>query len=185
MTWPTVIAIDNSGVVPTVTESGVKSIFYRGRHLVSYNATDEAGNDKTCKFFVTVEGKTKMLMTLFFEVCLSLVGGNCIKVLWLFSLNIVLKCQTLTPPVNGFIDGTCDNSYGSTCSIHCNDGYNLLGAENLTCEARSGQITGYWDNAVPVCKGNETRSLSSREKAIAGATKIVCLVLKFPYFDVA
>ena len=105
-----------------------------------------------------------------------LFGGNCIKVLWLFSLNIVLKCQTMTPPLNGFIDGNCANSYGSTCSIHCNNGYNLLGAENLTCEARSGQITGYWDNAVPVCRGNETRSLSSREKAIAGAKKIVCLV---------
>ena len=37
-----------------------------------YNATDEAGNDKTCKFFVTVEGKTKKLMAMFFEVYLSL-----------------------------------------------------------------------------------------------------------------
>ena len=72
MTWPTVIATDNSDVVPTVTKSGVKSIFYRGRHLVSYNATDEAGNYKTCKFFVTVEGKTEELMPMFFEVCFSL-----------------------------------------------------------------------------------------------------------------
>ena len=72
MTWPTVIATDNSGVVPTVIKSGVKKIFYRGRHLVSYNATDDAGNDKTCKFFVTVEGKTKRFMSMFFEVCLSL-----------------------------------------------------------------------------------------------------------------
>ena len=94
----------------------------------------------------------------------------------LYFFNIVLKCQTLTPPLNGFIDGNCDNSYGSTCSIHCNDGYNLLGAENLTCEARSGQITGYWDNAVPVCRGNETRSFSSPEKAIESAAKIVGLV---------
>ena len=72
MTWPTVIATDNSGVVPTVTKSGVKNIFYRGRHLVSYNASDDAGNDKTCKFFVTIEGKTKKFMSMFFEVCLSL-----------------------------------------------------------------------------------------------------------------
>ena len=71
-TWPTVIATDNSGVVPTVTKSGEKRIFYRGRHLVSYNATDEAGNYKTCTFFVTVEGKTAEMMPMFFDVCLSL-----------------------------------------------------------------------------------------------------------------
>ncbi|XP_068689881.1 uncharacterized protein [Montipora foliosa] len=127
-TWPTVIATDNSGVVPTVTKSGEKSIFYRGRHLVSYNATDKAGNYKTCAFFVNVE---------------------------------VLKCQTLLPPLNGFIDGYCDNSYGSTCSMRCNDGYNLIGAENVTCEARSGHITGYWDNAVPVCKVRRCSSLEA------------------------
>lgn len=39
--------------------------------------------------------------------------------------------------------------------MKCNDGYNLLGAENITCEAKPGHITGYWDNAVPVCKGKE------------------------------
>ena len=72
VTWPTVIATDNSGAVPTLTKTGVKNIFYRGRHLVSYKATDEAGNYKTCKFFVTVEGKIKELMFTFFEVCLSL-----------------------------------------------------------------------------------------------------------------
>ena len=72
MSWPSVIATDNSGVVPTVTKSGVKNMFFRGKHLVSYNATDEAGNFKACKFFVTVEGKTKELMPTFFEVCLSL-----------------------------------------------------------------------------------------------------------------
>ena len=83
MTWPTVIATDNSDILPTVTKSGMKSIFYRGRHLVSYNATDEAGNDKTCKFFVTVEGKTKKLVAMFFEVCLSL----------LTLVETVLKCS--------------------------------------------------------------------------------------------
>ena len=71
-----------------------------------------------------------------------------------FYFVLVLKCQTLRPPLNGFIDGNCDNSYGSTCTMRCNDGYNLIGVENVTCEARLGHITGFWDNAVPVCKGN-------------------------------
>ncbi|XP_015761109.1 PREDICTED: sushi, von Willebrand factor type A, EGF and pentraxin domain-containing protein 1-like isoform X1 [Acropora digitifera] len=128
VTWPAVVANDNSGAVPTLTKSGVKNIFYRGRHLVSYKATDEAGNYKTCKFFVTVE---------------------------------VLKCQILLPPLHGFIHGNCDNSFGSTCSMRCNDGYNLIGAENVTCEAASGHITGYWDNVVPVCT---VRRCSSLEK---------------------
>ena len=37
--------------------------------------------------------------------------------------------------------------------MECNDGYNLLGAESITCEAEPGHITGYWDRPVPVCKG--------------------------------
>ena len=91
-----------------------------------------------------------------------LVGGNHIKGLGLLSFFffLVLKCQTLLPPLNGFIDGKCDNSYGSTCSIRCSDGYNLIGAENITCEAASGHVTGYWNNAVPVCKGKLWDSLT-------------------------
>ena len=70
----------------------------------------------------------------------------------------VLRCQTLLPPLNGFIVGDCDNSYGSTCRMSCDDGYNLLGAENVTCEARAGHITGYWDDPVPVCKGKQSKT---------------------------
>lgn len=58
MTWSTVIATDNSGVAPSVTRRGVKSNYHIGRHFVTYNATDEAQNYKTCTFYVTVEGKT-------------------------------------------------------------------------------------------------------------------------------
>jgi len=57
VTWPPVIAIDNSDVTPKVVSSGVSNIYYIGRHQVMYNASDEAGNYKLCKFYVTVEGK--------------------------------------------------------------------------------------------------------------------------------
>lgn len=65
---------------------------------------------------------------------------------------IVLRCQMLFPPLNGFVEGECDNTYGSTCKMMCNDGYNLLGSDILTCLKKPGHITGYWDNPVPVCK---------------------------------
>lgn len=58
----------------------------------------------------------------------------------------------LFPPLNGFVEGECDNTYGSTCKMMCNDGYNLLGSDILTCLKKPGHITGYWDNPVPVCK---------------------------------
>ena len=66
----------------------------------------------------------------------------------------VLRCQILHHPLNGFLVGDCDNSYGSTCRMSCNAGYNLLGSENLTCLNKPGHITGYWDKPVPVCKSN-------------------------------
>ena len=58
--WSPVVATDNSGMVPRVTEYGVPTAnrFYQGRHQVTYNASDTAGNYKVCVFFVTVEGKT-------------------------------------------------------------------------------------------------------------------------------
>lgn len=57
ITWPPVVATDNSGIRPNVTSSGVESRYYKGKHEVVYNATDEKGNYKICRFYVTVEGK--------------------------------------------------------------------------------------------------------------------------------
>ncbi|KAJ7360016.1 hypothetical protein OS493_019104 [Desmophyllum pertusum] len=53
--WPPVVVTDNSGLVPSVTSTGAMSIYYKGKHVVMYNASDEAGNYKICKFHVTVE----------------------------------------------------------------------------------------------------------------------------------
>ena len=57
ITWPPVIASDNSGEEPNVTSIGVASIYYIGKHQVFYNATDQAGNYKICTFYITVEGE--------------------------------------------------------------------------------------------------------------------------------
>ena len=65
---------------------------------------------------------------------------------------LVLRCQTLLPPLNGFLVGDCDNRYGSTCKTSCDNGYLLLGSETLTCLHKPGHIKGYWDKSAPVCK---------------------------------
>ena len=57
VSWPPVITTDNSGVTPSVFSTGVTSIYYTGRHTVTYNASDEAGNSKICTFYVIIEGK--------------------------------------------------------------------------------------------------------------------------------
>lgn len=57
ITWPPVVATDNSGIKPLVIITGKRSIYYEGRHEIVYNATDRAGNYKICKFYVNVEGK--------------------------------------------------------------------------------------------------------------------------------
>ena len=61
--WAPIVATDNSGVVPNVTEYGVPTgnRFYQGRHEVIYNASDAAGNYRIFKFHVTLEGKLKLV----------------------------------------------------------------------------------------------------------------------------
>ena len=73
----------------------------------------------------------------------------------------VLRCQRLFPPPNGFLVGHCDNTYGTTCRIQCKDGYDLIGADNITCEVERGHISGYWNwdqrlqRASAVCQGRQ------------------------------
>ena len=59
ITWSEVEATDNSGVTPTVTVTGVRRMYYVGKHLIVYKARDEARNFKLCQFHVTIEGKSK------------------------------------------------------------------------------------------------------------------------------
>ena len=37
--------------------------------------------------------------------------------------------------------------------MSCDDGYNLVGAKDITCEAKQGHIVGYWDKPMPICNG--------------------------------
>lgn len=57
VSWPPVVATDNSGINPVVTSSGVTPKYYKGKHLVVYNASDQAGNFKICQFYISVDGR--------------------------------------------------------------------------------------------------------------------------------
>ena len=55
--WTEPVAIDNSGVAPTVT-SNYKSPqrFSQGAHVITYTAVDQSGNSAPCTFQVQVLG---------------------------------------------------------------------------------------------------------------------------------
>ena len=69
ITWSEVEATDNSGVTPTVTVTGVRRMYYVGKHLIVYKARDEARNFKLCQFHVTIEGKSKVINLVSSAVC--------------------------------------------------------------------------------------------------------------------
>ena len=91
ITWSEVEATDNSGETPTVTVTGVRRMYYVGKHLIVYKARDEARNFKLCQFHVTIEGKIKefflvssAVYTVYFESEIELIQLN---------YNITLTCR--------------------------------------------------------------------------------------------
>ena len=91
ITWPEVEATDNSGETPTVTVTGLRRMYYVGKHLIVYKARDEARNFKLCQFHVTIEGKIKefflvssAVYTVYFESEIELIQLN---------YNITLTCR--------------------------------------------------------------------------------------------
>ena len=55
--WTEPVAIDNSGVTPTVTSNYQSpQRFSQGTHVITYTAVDQSGNKATCSFTVKVLG---------------------------------------------------------------------------------------------------------------------------------
>ena len=100
--------------------------------------------------------------------------------MWCFKIcSTVLRCQTLFPPLNGFLVGDCDNSFGFTCQMNCKDGYNLLGSKILTCLHKPGHLTGYWDGTIPSCKSKQQ---IVRKRYVFFFPALNPLTLLFPHF---
>ncbi|KAL6486013.1 hypothetical protein MHYP_G00054050 [Metynnis hypsauchen] len=57
-----------------------------------------------------------------------------------------VRCPTLEDPVNGRISCGGD-SYGSSCSFSCNNGFQLQGAPDITC-----MKSAEWSQEVPYCE---------------------------------
>ena len=57
MNWTDPVAIDNSGVAPTVTSNYQSpQRFNQGVHVIKYRAMDQSGNEARCSFQVSVTG---------------------------------------------------------------------------------------------------------------------------------
>ena len=60
-------------------------------------------------------------------------------------------CSLLIDPNNGVINCALRNdgvsSYGDTCSVTCNTGYELTGSETRTC-----QSNGSWSGSMALCR---------------------------------
>ncbi|XP_035667592.1 CUB and sushi domain-containing protein 3-like [Branchiostoma floridae] len=58
-----------------------------------------------------------------------------------------VQCLALTAPVNGALSPVGANSYPDTVTFTCNQGYDLIGATNTTCQADR-----TWTYPVPRCR---------------------------------
>ena len=56
-----------------------------------------------------------------------------------------MSCPLLDPPSNGVIDCT-SNEVGGTCTLTCDDGYELTGSASRTC-----QDNGTWSGTETKC----------------------------------
>ncbi|XP_046561005.1 uncharacterized protein LOC124270025 [Haliotis rubra] len=120
VTWPHVIATDNSGDLPSIQPLGLYNItsgsFSPGVHLVAFDAEDATGNKATrCTFAVNIEAK------------------ECYPP--------ELEGEYLTMP-------TCDPPFylGSHCEVNCRYDLPVVGKNFITCSETSGSNpTQYWD----------------------------------------
>ena len=66
-------------------------------------------------------------------------------VMILILLYYLAQCPVLTSPDKGMISCT-GNEFGDTCTITCDDGYELSGSETRTC-----QDDGAWSGTDAIC----------------------------------
>uniref|UniRef100_A0A3B3HKR0 E-selectin n=1 Tax=Oryzias latipes TaxID=8090 RepID=A0A3B3HKR0_ORYLA len=70
-----------------------------------------------------------------------------------------VQCKNLSAPLHGFIhcwDPVGEHSYGSECSVQCEDGFELVGTNLTKCSAR-----GDWSHGLPVCQAKLCQTVTS------------------------
>ncbi|XP_022084521.1 sushi, von Willebrand factor type A, EGF and pentraxin domain-containing protein 1-like [Acanthaster planci] len=88
----------------------------------------------------------------------------------------VLRCRPLQAPASGSLVQCPSNIYGATCSFACNEGYDLIGTSNRTCERVNNnwaiQMSGSdnfqveWTGESPTCSPVTCPALDDRLPAI-------------------
>ncbi|XP_008334656.1 P-selectin isoform X3 [Cynoglossus semilaevis] len=72
----------------------------------------------------------------------------------------VVQCSSLQPPPHAAAlqcqDPIAENSYGSTCTTECEEGFDLIGSNVTKCSSR-----GNWTHTLPVCQAKRCLSLTS------------------------
>ncbi|XP_053549117.1 E-selectin-like [Bombina bombina] len=69
-----------------------------------------------------------------------------------------VQCPSLNAPQNGLIDCQGKPFYNSRCSVTCAEGFNLIGASELTCA-----FSGEWTSDIPICEAVQCPSLKAPE----------------------
>ncbi|XP_008334648.1 E-selectin isoform X2 [Cynoglossus semilaevis] len=73
---------------------------------------------------------------------------------------LVVQCSSLQPPPHAAAlqcqDPIAENSYGSTCTTECEEGFDLIGSNVTKCSSR-----GNWTHTLPVCQAKRCLSLTS------------------------
>ncbi|CAH1255409.1 CSMD3 [Branchiostoma lanceolatum] len=76
-------------------------------------------------------------------------GGDC---------EFVVQCPPLTAPLNGALRPVGETSYQDLVTFTCNQGYELNGASNVTCQADQ-----TWSQPVPACTPVQCQNLTAPE----------------------
>ncbi|XP_047442465.1 P-selectin isoform X1 [Mugil cephalus] len=72
----------------------------------------------------------------------------------------VVQCNSLMAPLNAYMqcqDPRKEFSYGSTCSVQCEEGFDLIGTNMTKCSS-----WGNWSHALPLCQAKRCNPIDSR-----------------------
>ncbi|XP_066271848.1 P-selectin-like [Branchiostoma lanceolatum] len=83
-------------------------------------------------------------------------GGDC---------EFVVQCPPVTAPLNGALRPVGTTSYQQEVTFTCNQGYELDGASNVTCQADQ-----TWSHPVPTCTPVQCRNLTAPEHGAMSST---------------
>ncbi|XP_070579478.1 sushi, von Willebrand factor type A, EGF and pentraxin domain-containing protein 1-like isoform X2 [Ptychodera flava] len=167
--------------------------FREGTHIVSYVATDFAGNTANCQFTITIHAITctKLLATPYSRITCSnenrqgsvceyycdshysITEGSKQRVCgadgkWsgTEATCTLRRCEVLMSPVNGRLSCRGGDIPGSTCTYRCSSGYYIAsGTETRRCKA-----DGHWSGVEARCEPRQCAQLTAPANGYVSCT---------------